>query len=150
MFRGEPLVDGGMLEPIPFRTALREGATHVLVLRSRPARWRAASAARWRSARWAARTRRSSRCSTAATPATTRTPGRSRRAATRASSRSRRRRAARLVGRFSTDAPRIAHSVALGAACMARTLAGDPAPAPVRVVPPQAAPASVGAAVAAP
>ena len=40
-FRGEPLVDGGLLEPIPYRTALREGATHVLVLRSRHARWRA-------------------------------------------------------------------------------------------------------------
>jgi predicted patatin/cPLA2 family phospholipase len=39
-FRGEPMVDGGLLEPIPFRSALREGATHVLVLRSRPADWR--------------------------------------------------------------------------------------------------------------
>ena len=61
---------------------------------------------------------------------------------------------ARLVGRFSTDAPRIAHSLALGAACMARTLAGDPVPAPRRVplpaVSPPAAPAPVGAAVAAP
>ena len=33
-FRGEALVDGGFLESIPFRAALREGATHVLVLRS--------------------------------------------------------------------------------------------------------------------
>ena len=33
-FRGEPLVDGGFLESIPYRAALREGATHVLVLRS--------------------------------------------------------------------------------------------------------------------
>lgn len=39
-YRGEPMVDGGLLEPIPFRSALREGATHVLVLRSRPADWR--------------------------------------------------------------------------------------------------------------
>ena len=39
-YRGEPLVDGGLLEPIPYRTALREGATHVLVLRSRPAGFR--------------------------------------------------------------------------------------------------------------
>ena len=35
-FRGEALIDGGVLEAIPFRTALREGATHVLVLRTRP------------------------------------------------------------------------------------------------------------------
>jgi len=36
-YRGEPMVDGGLLESIPYRTALREGATHVLVLRSRAA-----------------------------------------------------------------------------------------------------------------
>ena len=36
-YRGEPMVDGGLLESIPYRTALREGATHVLVLRSRSA-----------------------------------------------------------------------------------------------------------------
>ena len=40
-YRGEPTVDGGLLEPIPWRTALREGATHVLVLRSRDAAFRA-------------------------------------------------------------------------------------------------------------
>jgi len=40
-YRGEPTVDGGLLEPIPYRTALREGATHVLVLRSRDAAYRA-------------------------------------------------------------------------------------------------------------
>ena len=34
-------MDGGLLEPIPYRTALREGATHVLVLRSRDAAYRA-------------------------------------------------------------------------------------------------------------
>ena len=39
-YRGEPMVDGGLLEPIPYRTALREGATHVLVLRSRDASYR--------------------------------------------------------------------------------------------------------------
>jgi predicted patatin/cPLA2 family phospholipase len=39
-YRGERLVDGGLLEPIPYRSALREGATHVLVLRSRPATFR--------------------------------------------------------------------------------------------------------------
>ena len=40
-YRGEPTVDGGLLEPIPYRTALRDGATHVLVLRSRDATYRA-------------------------------------------------------------------------------------------------------------
>lgn len=41
VYRGEPMVDGGLLEPIPYRTALREGATHVLVLRSRATGYRA-------------------------------------------------------------------------------------------------------------
>ena len=40
-YRGEPMVDGGLLESIPYRTALREGATHVLVLRSRATGYRA-------------------------------------------------------------------------------------------------------------
>jgi predicted patatin/cPLA2 family phospholipase len=40
VFRGEPMADGGLIEPIPFRTALDEGGTHVLVLRSRPAAYR--------------------------------------------------------------------------------------------------------------
>ena len=39
-FRGERMTDGGLIEPIPFDTALQEGATHVLVLRSRPAGYR--------------------------------------------------------------------------------------------------------------
>lgn len=34
------MTDGGLIEPIPFETALAEGATHVLVLRSRPSRYR--------------------------------------------------------------------------------------------------------------
>jgi predicted acylesterase/phospholipase RssA len=41
VFRGERMADGGLIEPIPFQTALLEGATHVLVLRSRPAAYRA-------------------------------------------------------------------------------------------------------------
>ena len=41
LYRGEPTVDGGLLEPIPYRTAIRERATHVLVLRSRDAAYRA-------------------------------------------------------------------------------------------------------------
>jgi predicted patatin/cPLA2 family phospholipase len=39
-FRGEKMADGALVEPIPFESALREGATHVLVLRSRPAGYR--------------------------------------------------------------------------------------------------------------
>ena len=45
-YRGEPMVDGGLLESIPYRTALREGATHVLVLRSRAAGDRASKEGR--------------------------------------------------------------------------------------------------------
>ena len=40
VFRGERTADGGLIEPIPVETALREGATHVLVLRSRSAGYR--------------------------------------------------------------------------------------------------------------
>src|SRR5205085_4790198 len=36
-FRGERLADGVLIEPIPYETALREGATDVLVLRTRAA-----------------------------------------------------------------------------------------------------------------
>jgi predicted patatin/cPLA2 family phospholipase len=43
VFRGERMADGGLIEPIPFRTAIAEGATHVLVLRSRPAEYRKAA-----------------------------------------------------------------------------------------------------------
>lgn len=32
----EPMCDALMFEPIPYRSALKEGATHVLVLRTRP------------------------------------------------------------------------------------------------------------------
>ena len=39
-FRGERLVDGGFVESVPYGAALRDGATHVLVLRSRPAGYR--------------------------------------------------------------------------------------------------------------
>ena len=45
-YRGEPMVDGGLLESIPYRTALQEGATHVLVLRSRAADYRASRESR--------------------------------------------------------------------------------------------------------
>lgn len=36
-FRGELLSDGGLVDAVPFCAALRDGATHVLVLRSRAA-----------------------------------------------------------------------------------------------------------------
>jgi predicted patatin/cPLA2 family phospholipase len=41
VFRGEPLWDGGLLEPMPFRSPVHQGATHVMVLRTRPAAFRA-------------------------------------------------------------------------------------------------------------
>ena len=40
VFRGERMTDGGLREPIPFETAIADGATHVLVLRSRPGGYR--------------------------------------------------------------------------------------------------------------
>lgn len=43
VFRGRAMADGGLIEPIPYETALAEGATHVLVLRSRPAGYRQAA-----------------------------------------------------------------------------------------------------------
>src|SRR4051794_21725628 len=46
VFRDEPLWDGGLLEPLPFRSALAEGASHVLVLRTRPQGYRARPPAR--------------------------------------------------------------------------------------------------------
>lgn len=39
-FRGQRYVDGGLIESIPYAAALRDGATHVLVLRSRHAGYR--------------------------------------------------------------------------------------------------------------
>lgn len=39
-FRGTSYVDGGLIESLPFGVALREGASHVLVLRARPADYR--------------------------------------------------------------------------------------------------------------
>jgi predicted patatin/cPLA2 family phospholipase len=37
LFRGDPMADGSLIESIPYASALSEEATHVLVLRSRPA-----------------------------------------------------------------------------------------------------------------
>lgn len=35
-FRGRRWIDGGIVEPLPYPTAIKAGATHVLVLQSRP------------------------------------------------------------------------------------------------------------------
>ena len=40
VFRGRPMADGGLVESMPYATAHAEGATHVLVLRSRPVDYR--------------------------------------------------------------------------------------------------------------
>lgn len=39
-YRGELMTDGGLLEPIPYPTAIRDGATHILVLRPRRENYR--------------------------------------------------------------------------------------------------------------
>jgi predicted patatin/cPLA2 family phospholipase len=39
-FRGRRYVDGGLIESLPYGAALRDGATHVVVLRARPAGYR--------------------------------------------------------------------------------------------------------------
>jgi len=146
-FRGELLVDGGLIEPIPFRAALREGATHVLVLRSRNEQWRAIE-------RRTLVERALGRAYPALAPLLDECHARYNADAETLADRDRDDllqiappAGARLVGRFSTDAAEIAHTVALGAACMARTLAGDPAPAPLGA-PLPAVPAPVPAAVA--
>lgn len=54
-FRGRPMTDGALLESVPYPVALRRGATHVLVLRSRPAGYRKRPYA-WPLRRLAART----------------------------------------------------------------------------------------------
>jgi predicted acylesterase/phospholipase RssA len=143
-YRGEPMVDGGLLEPIPFRSALREGASHVLVLRSRPGDWRSRPhrrAAELPLARahpqlapiFRACDRRYNAAADALEAYAQRAGAPVVRQVTVASD-------ARLVGRFSTDAAHIADSVRLGAAAMIAALGGDqPAlrlpdpPAPQRV-----------------
>lgn len=39
-YHGRPMADGGLIESIPFLSAIDEGASHVLVLRSRPIGYR--------------------------------------------------------------------------------------------------------------
>jgi len=131
-YRGEPMVDGGLLEPIPYVSALSEGSSHVLVLRSRDTRYRAR-----------ARSRVAELAIGRAHPGL--------RAVTRAAGAGYNRDAdalealvrhspgppavmqvavppdSRLVGRLSTDRGRIAESLRLGAAAMASALYGEPA-----------------------
>jgi predicted patatin/cPLA2 family phospholipase len=129
-YRGEAMVDGGLLESIPYATALREGATHVLVLRSRSAGYRARREDRLvepmlarahpelvpvlrgcserynrdaaRLERWAERPARLPLVRQIAVP-----------------------RGTRLVPRLSTDAGRIADSIRVGAHTMATALYGE-------------------------
>jgi predicted patatin/cPLA2 family phospholipase len=130
-YRGEPMVDGGLLEAIPYRSAIREGASHVLVLRSRPAEYRV-------------------RAHSVMTELTIRRAPPGLRAAMRASASHYNRDAdalqelgrgggagpavtqiavptdSRLVRPLSTDRGRIAESLRLGAAAMASALYGEP------------------------
>jgi predicted patatin/cPLA2 family phospholipase len=127
-YRGEQMVDGGLLEPIPFVSALREGSSHVLILRSRPAGYHARE--RSRIAELAMRR------ASAELRALARDVGarynrdvdaleeceRRGRAVTQIAVPA----ASRLVRRLSTDPGRIAESLRLGAAAMAAALYGEP------------------------
>ena len=126
-YRGEQMVDGALLEPIPFVSALREGSSHVLVLRSRPAGYHARE--RSRVAELAMRRARPE-LRAAVRDAGARynrdvdaleesaRPGRTvTQIAVPAAS--------RLVPRLSTDPGRIAESLRLGAAAMAAALYGE-------------------------
>ena len=138
-FRGERMVDGGLLEPIPYTTALREGATHVLVLRTRDAEHRVRERSRFAElavsrahpelrplmATAGARYNRDADAlrelaERPAGPAVTQV-------AVPADS--------RLVRRLSTDRGRIAESLRLGAMAMASALYGEPARLMWRPVP---------------
>jgi predicted patatin/cPLA2 family phospholipase len=129
-YRGERLVDGGLLEPIPYRSALREGATHVLVLRSRPATFR--NGARIRATELAVahahprlapllRSCHARYNAHAAELEALAGGGAVRQVAPPPG--------ARLVRRFSVDAERIAESVQIGIASMRAALSLQPAPA---------------------
>ncbi len=139
-YRGETMVDGGLLEPIPYVTALREGSTHVLVLRSRDAQYRAR--ARSRVAELAvsrsypglrplvnAAGTRYNRDAEALEAFALRPPGSA--AVTQIAVP----RDSRLVRRLSTDPGRIAASLRVGATAMASALYGEPARLMWRPVP---------------
>jgi predicted patatin/cPLA2 family phospholipase len=126
-YRGEPTVDGGLLEPIPYRTALRDGATHVLVLRSRDASFRAP-----RQGKVAERTL--AHAHPELVPLLRSSSERYNRDAAELERRAQRSRLVRqiavppgshLVPRFSIDRDRIVDSVRLGAYTMASSLYGE-------------------------
>jgi predicted patatin/cPLA2 family phospholipase len=130
VYRGEPMVDGGLLEPIPFPTAVREGATHVLVLRTRDAEQRVRT--RSRVAELAV-----SRTLPELRPLMAGAGARYNRDADALQALAERPagpavtqiavpRDSRLVGRLSTDRGRIAESLRLGATAMASALYGAP------------------------
>jgi predicted patatin/cPLA2 family phospholipase len=124
LYRGEPMVDGGLLEAVPYRTALREGATHVLVLRTQPASYRGGRQSRF-AERVLARAHPelapllhtcSQRYNRDAAALQAGQPGLTQVAVPAGS---------RLVSRFSTDRARIAGNVRLGALAMASSLYGE-------------------------
>ena len=128
-YRGETMVDGGLLEPIPYRSALREGATHVLVLRSQDAGYRAPEPGRLAE-------RTLARAHPELVPLLRSSSERYNRDATELERRSQRSSGlpfvrqiavppgSRLVARFSIDRGRIVDSVRLGAWTMASALYG--------------------------
>ena len=125
VYRGEPMVDGGLLEAIPYRTALREGATHVLVLRTQEASYRGR-----RQDRFAERVL--ARANPELAPllhSCSQRYNRDAAALQQPSGQPLVRQVAvppgsRLVSRFSTDRARIADNVRLGARTMASSLYG--------------------------
>ena len=138
-YRGESMVDGGLLEPIPYATALREGASHVLVLRTRDAEHRVRERSRFAElavSRYHPELRplvvtggaRYNRDADALQALARRPDGPAvTQVAVPADS--------RLVRRLSTDRGRIAESLRLGATAMASALYGEPARLMWRPVP---------------
>ena len=135
-YRGESLVDGGLLEPIPYPTALREGASHVLVLRTRHAEQRVRERSRF--AELAV-----SRAHPELRPLMVTAGARYNRdadalvdrAAAAAVTQVAVPTDSRLVRRLSTDRGRIAESLRIGATAMASALYGEPARLMWRPVP---------------
>ena len=135
-YRGESLVDGGLLEPIPYPTALREGASHVLVLRTRHAEQRVRERSRF--AELAV-----SRAHPELRPLMVTAGARYNRDALALEDRAAGAAVtqvavptdSRLVRRLSTDRGRIAESLRIGATAMASALYGEPARLMWRPVP---------------
>jgi predicted patatin/cPLA2 family phospholipase len=146
VYRGEPMVDGGLLEPIPYLTAVREGASHVLVLRTRDAEQRVRPRSRFAELA-VSRTLPELRTLMAAAGARYNQDADALQAlaegpAGPAVTQIAVPRDSRLVRRLSTDRGRIAESLRLGATAMASALYGEPARLmwrPVRYVAPDPA-----------